>query len=129
MLIDLPIPDGTPHDVTSASGSEDPNTAPSQGAVLFQILDILAEDDNGERYTLSALELPSGECVVPGVSDAWYRTRSAIELPRPGVVVAIREAGTTAWSPADLRHSLRGAAREFGKNEIPNTETLRAYGA
>ena len=124
MLIDLPIPDGTPHDdVTSASGSEDPNT------VLFQILDILAEDDNGERYTLSALELPSGECVVPGVSDAWDRTRSAIELPRPGVVVSIREAGTTAWSPAHLRHSLRGAAREFGENEIPNTETLRAYGA
>ena len=91
---------------------------------------VTASEQDGSRYTFAALELPTGQCVVPGesTSDCWYPSRDEIEANGMASVESIEETGEPAdWSDEDIAASLRQSVREFGREAIP--ESLRAMAA
>ena len=80
-----------------------------------------ADFGNGETRTFEALALPTGEAVVPGscTNDSWYTSREQIEACGTDAVTGIEEDGEVEWTEEQVRESIAGSAREFGRATIP----------
>ena len=84
----------------------------------------IGSDDQGEAYTFTGFELPTGEVLVPseGYPDAIWESRDAVEPFGDDEIVGVEETGRTVeFSAEDLRATIKSAINAFGLDSVPES--------